>query len=238
MGDFGLFLIAAGAEAFVDLIEGEAVIADDIADLGLGEEGVAFVHFIGEPFEDLLEGVTWDVEGRRYATAADLREYCLRVASSVGMLSIRVFGCEDPGAGAYAEELGVALQWTNILRDVREDLERGRVYLPAEALGRHGLRESDLGRRDAETRRRLDAVIREQVAFARGRFEAAGKALPRKDRRRLLAGRIMAAVYRVLLDKIDRAGAAVLDRKPRIGAPRRGLIALRLLLRDRLGGGD
>jgi phytoene synthase len=191
-----------------------------------------------KPFDELLEGVTWDLEGRRYAGAEELREYCLRVASSVGALCVRVFGCEDPGAYRFAEELGVALQWTNILRDIGEDFERGRVYLPADALRRHGLEEADLARRDSGTRRRLDALIREQAAHAGGRFRAAAEALPPAERRRLLAGRIMAEVYRVLLGKIERAGSAVLDRKPRVSTPRRGAIAARLLLRDFLGRGD
>ncbi|MBZ5638661.1 MAG: squalene/phytoene synthase family protein [Acidobacteriia bacterium] len=188
-----------------------------------------------EPFEELLEGVGWDIEGRRYESEEDLRQYCRHVASAVGLLCVRVFGCEEGAADAYAEELGVALQWTNILRDVGEDLERGRVYLPAGALRRHGLVESDLSRRDPDVLQRLDALIREQAAYARDRFAAAAAALPRRESRRLMAGRIMAAVYRVLLRKIERAGAAVLARKPRVAAPHRGLIALGVLLRDRLG---
>ncbi len=187
------------------------------------------------PFEDLLEGVGWDIEGRRYESEEDLCRYCRRVASAVGLLCVRVFGCENRCADDYADELGVALQWTNILRDVGEDFDRGRLYLPACALSRHGLSERDLSRRDPEARRRLDALIREQAAYARARFAAADDVLPAGERRRLLAGRIMAAVYRALLGKIDRAGAGVLDRKPRLAAPRRGLIALGVLLRDRLG---
>jgi len=188
-----------------------------------------------KPFEDLIEGVTWDLEGRRYADSEELREYCLRVASSVGLLCVRIFECEDPGADRYAEELGVALQWTNILRDVGEDLGRGHVYLPADAMRRHGLDDADLSREDPATRLKVDALIRAQAAYARGRFDAAERLLPPAERHRLLAGRIMAGVYRALLRKIERAGAAVLDRKPRIGAPHRGLIALGLLLSDRSG---
>lgn len=191
-----------------------------------------------QPFEDLIEGVTWDLEGRRYANAGELREYCRRVASSVGLLAIRVFGCEDRGALRYADELGVALQWTNILRDIGEDLERGRVYLPGDALRRHGLTEGELAGRDAGARKRLDALIREQAAHARERFRAAAEALPAGERRRLLPGRIMAAVYCVLLRKIERAGSSTLDRKMRVSAPRRGLIAAALLLRDLAGRGD
>lgn len=192
------------------------------------------------PFEDLLEGVTWDLEGRRYADGGELREYCRRVASTVGLLCIRIFGCEDPACERYAEELGVALQWTNILRDIGEDLVRGRVYLPQDSLRRHALAEDDLRLRDPEVRHRLDGLIREQAAYARSRFAAAREALPPGERPRVLAGEIMAAVYRRLLAKIERCGSSVLDRKPRVSAARRGWIAARMLLWSRLGpsGGD
>jgi squalene synthase HpnD len=199
---------------------------------------VAAFRLPRDPFEDLLEGVTWDIEGRRYECEEDLRQYCRRVASAVGLLSVRVFGCENGRADLYAEELGVALQWTNILRDVGEDLGRGRVYLPAEALRRHGISEPDLHRRDPATRRRLDALIREQAAYAWARFAAAAAALPAEERRRLVAGRIMSAVYRALLRKIERAGSGVLDGKIRLAAPRRALIATGVLLGDRLRSGD
>ena len=198
---------------------------------------VAAFRLPRKPFEDLLEGVTWDLENRRYASAGELRAYCYRVASSVGLLSVRVFGCEDPRVYAYAEELGIALQWTNILRDVGEDLARGRVYLTADALLRHRLTEGDLARPDQDVRLRLDGLIRQEAAFARGRFDEAENLLPASERGRLLPGRIMAAVYRVLLEKVERAGSGVLDRRLRVGTARRGLIALGLMARDRLGRG-
>jgi 15-cis-phytoene synthase len=184
-----------------------------------------------EPFDDLLEGVSWDLEGRRYSSAEELREYCIRVASTVGALCIRIFGCEDPGCDRYAEELGVALQWTNILRDIGEDLGRGRVYLPGDALRRHGLDEAALRRGDAASRRALDALILEQAAYARERFRAARVSLPRRERRRALAGEIMGAVYRVLLHKVERAGSGVLDRRVRVSGARRVAIAVSMLLR-------
>src|SRR5712691_5014271 len=85
-------------------------------------------------FEDVIDGVAMDLDTDRYATFDDLFEYCRRVASAVGLICIRIFGCHSPRAGEYAINLGVALQLTNILRDVKDDLERGRVYLPLEDL--------------------------------------------------------------------------------------------------------
>ena len=209
---------------------------------GGGAEGDAEARRLGRairsfdlprrPFDDLLEGVGWDLEGRTYRTTEDLREYCLRVASTVGALCIRIFGCVGPASERYAEQLGLALQWTNILRDVGEDLRRGRVYLPEDSLARHGLDREALRRGDPASRRRLDRVVREQAAYARARFDEARAALPGGERRRALAGQIMAAVYRALLRKVERAGSGVLDRAPRVSAPRRAAIALGVVLRE------
>ena len=91
-------------------------------------------------FEALIEGVEMDLHTTRYATFADLYRYCIRVASAVGLMCVEIFGCKDPASRQYAIDLGVALQLTNILRDVPGDLERGRVYIPTEDLARFGVR--------------------------------------------------------------------------------------------------
>jgi phytoene synthase len=180
------------------------------------------------PFDDLIEGVSWDLEHRRYADTEELRGYCARVASTVGLLCVRIFGCADGRCEAYARELGIALQWTNILRDIRSDLERDRVYLPQSALSRHGLSEADLGDPAADARARLAALIREEAAYARSCYRAAELALPADERARMLSGRIMAGVYGDLLRRIERAGAGVLERSIRVPALRRYWIAARL----------
>src|SRR5262245_48344133 len=100
-----------------------------------------FVQRFGLPrgsFEALIEGVEMDLGSRRYDTFDDLYQYCIRVASAVGLICLEIFGYRDPRSRQYAVDLGVALQLTNILRDVPVDLERGRVYLPREDLRRHG----------------------------------------------------------------------------------------------------
>src|SRR3954449_7782270 len=95
-------------------------------------------------FEALIEGVEMDLDSRRYESFADLYEYCIRVASAIGLICVEIFGYEDPRARQYATDLGVALQLTNILRDVPEDLSRGRVYIPQDELRAHGCGEEDL----------------------------------------------------------------------------------------------
>jgi phytoene synthase len=186
------------------------------------------------PFHDLIEGVTWDLEQRRYADTEELRRYCYHVASTVGLLCVRIFGCPGNRCDAYAEELGIALQWTNILRDVGSDLARGRVYLTARSLRRHDLSEEALRRPDEGARRRLTALIREEAAYARGRYAEAERLLPDEDRPKVLAGQIMGAIYHRLLTRVERAGHRVLDRKVQVSSLRRGWIAAGLLLRQSL----
>ena len=105
-----------------------------------------------EHFEELLQGVEMDLEINRYGTYKELAAYCYRVASVVGLLSIEIFGYRDPGCREYAVQLGQALQLTNILRDVRTDAERGRIYLPLEELERHGVSPDEVLRFDYSER--------------------------------------------------------------------------------------
>src|SRR6187200_1222394 len=95
-------------------------------------------------FEDLIDGVAMDLQCNRYDTFEDLKQYCLRVASAVGLICVEIFGYRDVQARDYAVDLGIALQLTNIIRDVRSDLERGRVYIPQEDLAAFGCSEDDL----------------------------------------------------------------------------------------------
>ena len=201
-------------------------------DRALGEAIVRF-ELPRRPFDDLLEGCAWDLEGRRYADREALRGYAYRVASTVGLLCVRIFGARGPGRDRYAEEMGIALQWTNVLRDVRQDLSRGRVYLPADSLRAHGVDESDLRSPRPEARGRIAALVRDEAAWARSRFEAARAALDPEDRPRVLSGSIMAAIYEALLDRIERAGDGVLDADLRVRSIRRLWIAGRTLLRER-----
>jgi phytoene synthase len=186
-----------------------------------------------EPFNDLIEGVSWDLERRRYVDTGELREYCYRVASTVGLLCVRIFGCRAGICDDYARELGVAMQWTNILRDIGEDLGNGRLYITGAALRRNQLTEEDIRTGDADSRARLASLIREEAAYARNCFAEAERLLPAPERSRVVAGEIMAAVYKALLRRIARAGDGVLDRRIGISAMRRMWIAGRLLVRRR-----
>jgi 15-cis-phytoene synthase len=192
-----------------------------------------------EPFEALIEGVEMDLGPRRYETFDDLYQYCIRVASAVGLVCLDIFGCRDPMSRQYAIDLGVALQLTNILRDVRGDLEQGRVYIPQDELRAHGCSEDDLRRESAAAGAgvrspAVKALLRQQALRARDYYARAARVLPRRDARRLVAAEIMAAIYRGVLDGIEEREYDVFSEVVRIPRPRRAVIAastwIRILL--------
>jgi phytoene synthase len=200
---------------------------------------VATFGLTREPFEALIEGVEMDLGPRRYETFDDLYQYCIRVASAVGLVCLDIFGCREPSSRQYAIDLGVALQLTNILRDVRGDLEQGRVYIPQEDLRAHGCSEDDLREESARAgggvrSPAVKALLRHQALRARDYYARAARVLPRRDARRLVAAEIMAAIYRGVLDGIERREYDVFSEVVRIPRPRRAVIAastwIRILL--------
>ena len=159
-----------------------------------------------QPFDDLLDGIGMDLTQNRYETFNDLYRYCLRVASAVGLLSVEIFGYRSASARDYAVELGIALQLTNILRDVPSDLSRDRIYIPREDMGKHGVTEQDLHEAAfGDVKPNVIALLREMGARARHYYDRARQALPREDTRRLLSAEMMGAIYFALLRRIERA---------------------------------
>lgn len=181
-------------------------------------------------FDALIEGVEMDLHTQRYQTFEDLYEYCIRVASAVGLICVEIFGYRNPGTRQYAINLGVALQLTNILRDVPVDLARGRLYLPLDDLARHGCTEEDL-RQEAERPGGgiRSTPVKRLFAFeaqrAREYYARADAALPSEDARRMVAAQIMGAIYRAILGRIEAADFDVFNGVVRIPRPRRALIA-------------
>ena len=162
-------------------------------------------------FHTVIDGMAMDLEQDRYPDFAALEQYCHRVAGVVGLMSAEIFGYENAGTQAYARDLGIAFQLTNILRDVGEDARRGRIYLPQEDLARFGVAPSSLFNRTRDDPfRRLMAF---EAARARSWYARAFANLDPRDRRAQRAGLIMAAIYQTLLDEIERDGFDVLDRR-------------------------
>lgn len=155
-------------------------------------------------FDEVLAGCEMDLELSRYPDWPELDLYCHRVAAAVGLLSIRIFGCRHPHSADYAEALGRAFQLTNILRDVREDAARGRIYLPQTELARHGVTEAEIleGRYSARFRALAESV----AARARAYYARAAARLPADDRRALIAAELMGAVYWNLLRRLAAQG--------------------------------
>jgi phytoene synthase len=178
-----------------------------------------------QAFEDVIDGVAMDLDTHRYQTFGDLFEYCRRVASAVGMICIKIFGCSNERARDYALNLGVALQLTNIIRDVPDDLARGRVYLPLDDMAAYGCSIADLEAGVvSDPVRRLLAF---ECARARDFYRRAIDACPAEDRRRLVAAEIMRAVYFATLRRIERNGYDVFRGRVRLSRPLQAIIALR-----------
>jgi len=184
-------------------------------------------------FELLIDGVEMDLAHERYPTFAALTDYCHRVASTVGLICVEIFGYRDPRAQIFAEHLGLALQLTNIIRDVAEDLRSGRVYLPLEDLQRFGVSEGDLqaGRVTAG----IAALLRFECERARSYYDRAAAQLPAADARTLVAAEIMGAIYFEILQRIERRGYDVFTERIRVPRPQRAAIALRVWLRSLIG---
>ena len=168
-------------------------------------------------FEEIIAGVEMDLSRTRYQTFEELRPYCYRVASALGLICIEIFGYRNPSAKTYAENLGLALQLTNILRDVREDAARGRIYLPLEDLARFNVSEDEIlgGVYSSNFVKLMDF----EAKRARELYAAAQTALAAEDRSTLLTAEAMRLIYGALLERIIKSNYRVLDRRQRLSAP-------------------
>jgi phytoene synthase len=186
-------------------------------------------------FDELIRGVEMDLQIKRYQTMDDLEQYCYRVASVVGLLSIEIFGYRNTACRDYANYLGKALQLTNILRDVRNDAERGRIYFPLAELKSHGVTESDiLSLRYSDRFRKLAEAV---AARARHYYDLAQKTLPAEDRRSMAAAELMGSVYWRLLRKLELQQFDVFGPNPtRLTKTQKTLLILRTWYRLLSGG--
>ncbi|MFN2476492.1 MAG: phytoene/squalene synthase family protein [Chthoniobacterales bacterium] len=179
--------------------------------------------------EEIIDGVEMDLSISRYATFDDLRVYCYRVASAVGLVSIEIFGYRNPRCREYAVQLGLALQTTNIIRDVGKDLRTDRVYLPQDELARFGYSESDLHSKTYDER--FVALMDFQAARAHSFFAAARAALPPEDRRSMTAAEIMRGVYQKLLRRIEADRFRVFAKEYRLNRLQKAAIVAARVLR-------
>ena len=172
---------------------------------------------------EIIDGMEMDLTQTRYLDWPALERYCYHVASVVGLLAANIFGYRDARTLEYARNLGIAFQLTNIIRDVGEDARKNRIYLPMDDMKRFGVPAADI--LNAKETAQFQALIRFQAERAKQHYADAFAALPAADRRAQRPGLIMAAIYRTLLEEIERDGFRVLTQKTSLTPLRKFWIA-------------
>ena len=181
-----------------------------------------------KPFEDLILGLEMDLAGTRYQTFEELSLYCYRVASTIGLICIEIFGYHNPRTREYAVNLGTALQLVNILRDLQRDAQRGRIYLPQEDLDRFGVRPAEL--LAAAYNDPFIELMQFECDRARHYFDLARQMLPAEDRQSMKAAEIMAAIYWDILKRIQKRCYNVFGKRVRVPRPLKLWTALTVYL--------
>jgi phytoene synthase len=188
-----------------------------------------------DPFLEIIAGVEMDLAPARYETWDELRIYCQRVASAVGLVSIEIFGYRDANSRRYAIDLGLALQVTNIIRDVAKDYANGgRIYLPRDEMERFGVSEKHLAQGLEDEG--FQSLMAFEAARAESLYQSAVAALPDVDRRSMIAAEIMRAVYHRLLSRMHQDGFHVLTKTYRLNRLTKLWVVATEGLRNRLSG--
>jgi phytoene synthase len=185
-----------------------------------------------EPFFELLIGMEMDLQKNRYLTFEDLQLYCYRVASTVGLMCIEIFGYKHASTRDFAVNLGIALQLTNILRDVKKDADKGRIYLPQEDLEKYGYAEKDL--LNSTYNKNFQNMMKFEVQRAKEYFGKATNSLNFEDKKAMFAARAMQHIYYRMLNKIVDADYDVYRKKIRISTFKKVGISLGVWAKYRL----
>jgi 15-cis-phytoene synthase len=181
-----------------------------------------------QPFEDLILGLEMDLHQTRYETFEELSLYCYRVASTIGLICIEIFGYQDPRTRDYAVHLGTALQLVNIARDVQRDAQRGRIYIPQEDLDRFQVRPGEL--MAGAYNDPFIELMQFECDRARRYFDLARQMLPEEDRPSMKAAEIMAAIYWRILKRIQKRRYNVFGKRVRVPRPLKLWTALSVYL--------
>lgn len=182
-----------------------------------------------DPFFDLIKGMEIDLQKKRFESFDDLRDYCYKVASTVGLMCIEVFGYNHPSAKEFAVNLGLALQLTNILRDVKKDAEIGRIYLPNEDFQKFNYSEIEL--LNNVYNENFVALMRYEAERAKKYFAAANRSLSFEDKPQMFAARAMQHIYFNLLKKIEDAKYDVYSKEIKVSKSEKLYIALGVWLK-------
>ena len=177
-------------------------------------------------FDEILDGVESDLVKDRFADFAELRDYCYKVASAVGLICIEVFGYDDPRAEEYAVDMGIALQLTNILRDLDEDAGRNRIYIPQDEMAEFGYTEEDLKNRVVNEQFRL--LMKYQVERARSYYQRSRPLFDMVEPESRTCLRVLHEAYAAILDRIEQSGFEVYSQRIGLSAGEKLLITARL----------
>ena len=184
-----------------------------------------------EQLQEILDGMNMDLEQNRYVSLKELSLYCYRVASVVGLLAADIFGYHNHQTQKYARDLGMAFQLTNIIRDVREDAERNRIYLPQSMLAEFHVTESDI--LQLKQTPELSQLLAELASQAKHYYQKALTHLPDEDRYAQRAGLMMAAIYQAVLTEVEQDGFQVMRHRISLPSSRKLWIAVKVLLQEK-----
>lgn len=190
---------------------------------------IPFEHFL-----ELIAGVRMDITNFKYHSFEDLKLYCYRVASTVGLMCIQIFGYRDPLIKSYAENLGIALQLTNIIRDVGADSKMGRLYLPDSDIKAFKVSKNDIMNHNYSDE--FYQLMQYQAKRARDYYQKADDCLSENELKNMLVSEIMKNIYLTLLEKIENHNFHVLDKKIRLSSPQKIYVTLNTLLNVKFAG--
>jgi 15-cis-phytoene synthase len=185
-----------------------------------------------EIFLDLLKGMEMDLEKTRYQTSEELKQYCYYVASTVGLMTIEIFGYKDKAIKDFAINLGIALQLTNILRDIKKDAEKGRIYLPLDDLAKYNYSEIDL--LESKYNEKFFNLMKYECDVARTFYKKADSYLVRSEKGRMMSARIMEHIYFKLLKKIEKSKFNVFDKRIRVSNFKKLFLAYSICLKYKM----
>ena len=189
-------------------------------------DAASIFHIPHRYFHEIIEGVESDLVKTRFEDFGELRTYCYGVASVVGLICIEVFGYDDPRAAGYAIDMGIALQLTNILRDVKEDADRDRIYIPRDEMARFGYSESDL--KAGVVNDRFRALMKFQADRARSYYASSRPLFEMLEPRSRVCPRVLHTAYGAILDRIEQSGFDVFSQRIGLSAAQKILITVRL----------
>jgi len=228
---YRLMALVDAKERLTRLYEGDATAAQgEAVFIAMNEVFKQFPVRLTD-FETIIEGMEDDLFEVRHKTWDEVRAYCYKVASAVGLVLIEIYGCEDAGARIHAIDMGIQLQMINILRDVAEDYRSGRIYLPINVLGEYNIDISELGNTAFGTNHRWKSFVQEYIEIVRRHQESAQHLFEYLDTKSRLQPQLMCEAYEAIFHEIVRRSGDVFSKRPSLSKWRKIRLAAKLSLR-------